>query len=106
MSYPSHLRYSASHVWVSVEDSIATVGLTDDVQETLGMIESVDSPLEGDELEVDFICMSFHVKLGLHNIHSPLSGRVIETNPALVSSPDDIFCRSVWYGLAVSHGIR
>lgn len=90
--YPADLKYSPHHVWVKcVNETEAIVGITDDVQDQIEVIESVDLPIAGDELEIDCVCMSFHVKNGLYDIYSPLSGRIIATNELLIHHPEDIF---------------
>lgn len=90
MSHPDDLMYSANHVWVKRDKNVATIGLTDDIQEQVQHIDSVDLPHVGDELEIDEACASLHLKNELFDIPAPLSGRVLEANPVLTGTPDEI----------------
>ena len=47
---PAELRYTTSHEWVSVEDDVYTIGLTDFAQDALGDLVFVNLPQEGDEV--------------------------------------------------------
>lgn len=47
---PSHLKYTKSHEWVSVEGGVATVGITDYAQKALGDVVFVDLPAVGKKL--------------------------------------------------------
>ena len=38
MEIPKGLKYSKEHEWVAVEDTVATIGITDHAQEQLGEI--------------------------------------------------------------------
>jgi glycine cleavage system H protein len=72
-------------------DDVASIGLTEDVQERFQHIEGVELPLIDDEHEIESICMSFHIKNGLFDVLAPVGGYVVETNPILSERPDDIF---------------
>jgi glycine cleavage system H protein len=41
---PENLRYSKDHEWVRVEDDIATIGITDYAQNSLGDVVYIDMP--------------------------------------------------------------
>tara|TARA_B100000609_G_C17152796_1_gene401832 strand:- start:768 stop:1118 length:351 start_codon:yes stop_codon:yes gene_type:complete len=78
-------------MWVNVQDDIAIIGVTDDLQHIVGELESVDLPMVGDELEIDEDCVAFHVGPELYGLPSPLTGRVEEVNEALLDDPGKIF---------------
>lgn len=82
MLYPDDLLYTTKHVWVRLDEEkgAATVGITDDLQEELADILSIDMPLVGDELEMDTECLHFHLPADLRGVCAPLTGRVIEVN--------------------------
>ena len=42
MNFPSELRYTKDHEWISLEGNVATVGITDFAQSELGDIVFVD----------------------------------------------------------------
>ena len=50
MSIPSNLLYTKDHEWVSINDNIATIGITNFAQGELGDIVYVEVETEGEEL--------------------------------------------------------
>ncbi len=82
LEHPEDLSYSLRHLWVRVdpETSTGTVGITEELAEGVGEIDSVDMPMVGDELDMDTFCIHLHLKTRIHHLRSPLSGRVIEIN--------------------------
>ena len=74
--------FTNRHTWVLPDEdkNIATVGITDYLTEELVAIQSIDMPLEGDELEMDTFCIHLHLAKRIHHLRSPLSGRVVEIN--------------------------
>jgi len=42
MSYPSNLRYTKEHEWISLDGNIATIGITEYAQRELGDIVFVE----------------------------------------------------------------
>lgn len=73
--------------WISVEDGIVTVGLTDDAvsdlsdQITLNLPEADDSVLAGK------VCGDVESDNGNLNLYCPVSGTVIEVNDAVLENP-------------------
>lgn len=47
MPYPADLKYTKEHEWIKVDGSIATVGITDYAQNSLGDIVFVELPKAG-----------------------------------------------------------
>ena len=45
--YPSHLKYTKDHEWVSVDGDHGTVGITDFAQQQLGDVVYVELPEVG-----------------------------------------------------------
>jgi len=41
---PNNLKYASTHEWIKIEDSVATVGITDYAQYQLGDIVFVELP--------------------------------------------------------------
>lgn len=83
------MRYfTEEHEWIEVEGSIGTVGITDYAQGQLGDIVFVDVPADGRELaKGDEAAVVESVKAA-SDVYSPVSGSVIEGNPALADQPD------------------
>lgn len=83
-----NLRYNDSHEWVSVEDGVATVGISDHAQELLGELVFVELPEVGADLaKGDEAAVVESVKAA-SDVYSPVSGEVVEVNEDLESSPN------------------
>ncbi|MCD7814616.1 MAG: glycine cleavage system protein GcvH [Lachnospiraceae bacterium] len=90
MNFPKELRYSKSHEWVSVEDGIATIGLTDYAQHELGDLVFVNLPEEGDELTAGEPLGDVESVKAVSDVYSPVSGTVCEVNEELLDHPEAI----------------
>jgi glycine cleavage system H protein len=85
---PSHLQYTESHEWVSIEDnSNARVGITDHAQEALGDLVFVELPAVGDEISQGDPCAVVESVKAASDIYAPLSGVVVAVNEELESDP-------------------
>jgi glycine cleavage system H protein len=83
----SDLYYSEEHEWIKVEGSIATIGITDYAQDSLGDIVFVELPNVDDEFtQMDEIGVLESVKT-VSNIYIPVSGRIVEVNDAAIDDP-------------------
>lgn len=86
---PSHLQYTESHEWVSVEDnSNARIGITDHAQEALGDLVFVELPAVGDEISQGDPCAVVESVKAASDIYAPISGEIIAVNDALADSPE------------------
>lgn len=81
-------KYSASHEWVVVEDQIATIGITDFAQGSLGTIVFVDLPSVGKTFKENDVFGVVESVKAASDLFIPVSGEVVEVNEALASSPD------------------
>ena len=85
---PSHLQYTESHEWVSIEDnSNARIGITDHAQEALGDLVFVELPSVGDEISQGDPCAVVESVKAASDIYAPLSGVVVAVNEDLESDP-------------------
>jgi glycine cleavage system H protein len=84
----SNLKYSASHEWVSVDGDIATIGITDFAQSSLGSIVFVDLPQVGKTFENNAVFGVVESVKAASDLYIPLSGTVIAVNDQLTGSPD------------------
>ena len=89
---PAGLLYSKDHEWVKLEDGVATVGITDYAQASLGDIVFVELPRVGATLQqFGSIGVVESVK-AVSDIFSPIGGEVtginddLEANAAVVNS--------------------
>ncbi|MBX9797606.1 glycine cleavage system protein GcvH [Sphingomonas sp.] len=79
--------FTEDHEWIEVDGDIGTVGITDYAQGQLGDIVFVEVPAEGKELtKGDEAAVVESVKAA-SDVYSPVSGTVIEGNPALEETP-------------------
>ena len=80
--------YTEDHEWVEVDGDIGTVGISDYAQSQLGDIVFVEVPDEGKEIgKGDDIAVVESVKAA-SDVYSPVSGTVLEGNPALADTPE------------------
>lgn len=90
---PSHLQYTESHEWVSIEDNgNARIGISDHAQEELGDLVFVELPAVGDEISQGDPCAVVESVKAASDIYAPVSGLVVavneelETDPALINA--------------------
>lgn len=85
---PSHLRYTESHEWVSIEDNgNARIGISDHAQEALGDLVFVELPVVGDEISQGDPCAVVESVKAASDIYAPVSGKVVAVNDELESDP-------------------
>jgi glycine cleavage system H protein len=84
----TNLKYSASHEWVSVEGDIATIGITDFAQSSLGSIVFVDLPQVGKSFDNNAVFGVVESVKAASDLYIPLGGTVVEVNSQLTGSPE------------------
>ncbi len=91
MSIIGEIRFSSNHLWVRLEDdSRATVGLSEHLQEKLGEIYSLRLLEEGEEVVKDESFISVEARNGRRVLKAPVSGEVIEVNYEVLEVPEII----------------
>ncbi len=90
-SVPSDLLYAKSHEWLKLgTDGIATVGITDYAQNSLGDITFVQLPKVGTSYKGgDAFGVVESVKAA-SDLYVPVAGTVVEINPALNAAPETV----------------
>lgn len=88
MSVPQDLFYSKTHEWVSLDNGVATVGITDFAQSQLSDLTFVELP----EVDAEFgagdeVAVVESVKAAA-DIYAPVAGEVIEVNSELEDAPE------------------
>jgi glycine cleavage system H protein len=78
--FPEDLLYSREHIWVRVDGNIATIGITDYAQESLGEILSVEFTEIDTYVERDETFGSIESTKTVVDLISPVSGTVININ--------------------------
>lgn len=84
---PEGLRYTREHEWVRVEGNVATVGVTDFAQTSLGDIVFVELPSTGTALEQNETFGSVEAVKAVSDLFSPMSGTVTAINSAIEEDP-------------------
>jgi glycine cleavage system H protein len=82
-----NLFYTKEHEWVSLEDSVAVVGITDYAQGALGDVTFIELPKVGREVEQFEQCVAVESVKAASDVYSPLSGKIIEINEELENNP-------------------
>ena len=90
MRFPETLRYTKDHEWVRIEGNHIVVGITDHAQSALGDIVYVDLPKEGRTLKAHETFGVVESIKAVSDLYSPLAGKVLRVNSALISDPGQI----------------
>ena len=84
------IKYSEDHEWISIDNSIGTVGITNFAQEQLGDVVFVEIPEVGTQLKQgDEVGIVESVKAA-SEIYTPVSGEVTEVNSSLEDTPEKV----------------
>jgi len=83
MTYPSELKYTKDHEWVSIEDDIALVGITDYALEQLGDVVHTELPEEGEEYEAGSTFGTIESTKTVSDLYMPVNGKVLSVNKEL-----------------------
>lgn len=79
--------FTEDHEWIELDGEIATVGITEYAQSQLGDIVFVEVPEEGKDVgKGDDAAVVESVKAA-SDVYAPVSGTVVEGNPALEDNP-------------------
>jgi glycine cleavage system H protein len=85
---PTDLKYATSHEWARLDGDIITVGITDHAQEALGDLVFVELPEVGDTVNAGDEAGVVESVKAASDIYAPVSGEVVEINPALEDTPE------------------
>ena len=86
-SIPADLKYAKSHEWVRMAEAVAIVGISDHAQRELTDVVFVELPAVGRQLEAGDTCAVVESVKTASDLYCPVSGEVVETNPALEGNP-------------------
>jgi len=87
---PEDLHYSKDHEWVRVDGDVATVGITDYAQNSLGDVVYVELPKPGETFTANESFGSVESVKAVSEVFSPVSGAVTESNDALGDAPEKV----------------
>ena len=88
MNVPENLKYTKDHEWLRVEGEIGIVGVTDFAQGELGDVVFIEIETVGETLKKEEVFGTIEAVKTVSDMFMPVSGEVLEVNPALEESPD------------------
>jgi len=88
MNVPESLLYTKDHEWLRVEGDMAYVGVTDFAQGELGDIVFIEIETLGENLEKEEVFGTIEAVKTVSDMFMPVSGEILEVNPALEDTPD------------------
>lgn len=88
--YPEDLKYLDSHEYVRLEGEIATIGISAFAVDQLGDIVFVEVPEVGAAVNKGETFGSVESVKAVEDLYSPVNGTVIETNAAVLETPEQL----------------
>jgi glycine cleavage system H protein len=88
MNVPANLLYTKDHEWLRVEGNFGYVGVTDFAQGELGDIVFIEIETVGETLSMEDVFGTIEAVKTVSDMFMPVSGEILEVNPALEESPD------------------
>ena len=88
MSKVENFLFTKEHEWVSIDDDIAIIGITDFAQNELGDIIFIELPEIGDKFEANDVFGTIEAVKTVADLYMPLSGKIIEINKQIDDSPE------------------
>ena len=83
------MLFMKSHEWVNmIDDTTATIGISDFAQSELGGLVFVNLPEVGDEVEAGEVFADVESVKAVSDIYSPVTGTVAEVNEELLDAPE------------------
>lgn len=88
MDFPAGLKYTKDHEWIKVEGDTAYIGITEFAQRELGDIVYIDISSLGKEVAKDEVFGTVEAVKTVSDLFMPVTGTIIELNPALDKQPE------------------
>jgi glycine cleavage system H protein len=85
-----NLYFTREHEWVRVDGDTATIGISSHAQEALGDIVFAEVPEAGRKVSKGQDAAVVESVKAASDVYAPVSGQVIEGNPALADDPSII----------------
>ena len=90
MNVPNELKYTKDHEWISIEDDVATIGITEFAQGELGDIVYVEVETVEEELDAEEVFGTVEAVKTVSDLFMPIGGEVIAFNEILESNPEKV----------------
>jgi glycine cleavage system H protein len=81
------VKYSKDHEWVTVENGVATIGITNHAQEQLGDVVFVELPAIGKKIAAHDQAAVVESVKAASEVYVPVSGEVVDVNKELEGDP-------------------
>ncbi len=88
MNFPANFKYTKDHEWINAEGDMATIGITEFAQGELGDIVFVEIETIGNSLQKEEVFGTIEAVKTVSDLFMPVSGEVLESNPAIESNPE------------------
>ncbi len=85
--YPKDLKYTKDHEWAKKSGSAIQVGVTFHAQDALGAVVYVELPKVGTAVTAGAQFGVIESTKAVSELYSPLTGKVVKVNDAVVSNP-------------------
>ena len=90
MNIPDNLYYTNDHEWVLINNSIATIGITDYAQKELGDIIFIEFTSIGGKYEYGDAMGTIEAVKTVADLFSPMRGSILEVNMKLEDDPTPV----------------
>jgi glycine cleavage system H protein len=88
MNVPENLLYTKDHEWIRVEGNTGFIGVTDFAQGELGDVVFIEIETVGETLDKEEVFGTIEAVKTVSDLFMPISGEILELNPALEETPD------------------
>jgi glycine cleavage system H protein len=89
MKTPANLKYALTDEWVRLDGNIAVIGVSDYAQDSLSDLVFFETVVSiGDQIQSKDQVATLESVKAAADVSSPVSGKVIEINEELASSPE------------------
>jgi glycine cleavage system H protein len=88
MNIPQDLKYTKTHEWIKIEGNKVRVGITDFAQHEITDVVHVELPENGKIVKKAAPAVVVESVKSAFDIYSPVSGKIVEINENLMSSPE------------------
>ena len=89
MNTQDTFKFAETHEWADIEsDGLVWVGISNHAQEALGDVMFFQAPKIGQQVKQDEAIAVIESVKAASDIHAPVSGEIVELNPAVEASPE------------------
>ncbi|HAF63208.1 MAG TPA: glycine cleavage system protein GcvH [Anaerolineaceae bacterium] len=91
MSTPKDLKFTETDEWIKVKGNSALIGISDFAQNQLSDIVYIEYELDADDdFEKEETVATIESVKAAADVHTPVSGTVLEINEALLDNPENL----------------